>query len=260
MTGAIRDVAALGFRGIQLRSNILKEYGTRPQVLRDLLAANNLEMICFSSGGVSVKPGDEAAEIAKHTAHARFVRDVGGKFLQLSDGVNRRTHQPVADDFKRLGRTLTEIGKRAADYGIPVGYHNHMNNLGESPDEVNRIMDASDAAYVKLLLDIAHYQQGGGDPSRAIRQYANRLMMLHIKDVESPVPNEKPDARGNSYRFVELGRGRVRIADVFKALDAVNYRGWAIIELDSVPDGARSPKEAAEISKRYLQQRVGVKM
>jgi inosose dehydratase len=80
---------------------------------------------------------------------------------------------------------LTEIGKRAVDLGVPVGYHNHMGSLGEAPEEVDRIMDAVDARYVKLELDIAHYQQGGGDPARAIRQYHDRLLFLHIKDVEN---------------------------------------------------------------------------
>ncbi len=28
---AIKDIASLGFKGIQLRSNILKEFGTKPQ-------------------------------------------------------------------------------------------------------------------------------------------------------------------------------------------------------------------------------------
>jgi len=84
---------------------------------------------------------------------------------------------------------LTEIGKRAADLGVPVGYHNHVGSLGEAPDEVDRIIEAADPRFVKLELDIAHYQQGGGDPARAIRQYHDRLLFLHVKDVESLVPD-----------------------------------------------------------------------
>jgi hypothetical protein len=32
-------------------------------------------------------------------------------------------------------------------------------------------MDAADPRYIKLELDIAHYQQGGGDPVRAYEKY-----------------------------------------------------------------------------------------
>jgi inosose dehydratase len=254
---AIKDIAELGFRGIQLRSNILKEYGERPEALHALLQQNRLQMVALSSGGVGIAPNTESAEIAKHVSNAKFVRAVGGHYLQVTDSARPKDRKPEAVDFKRLGRVLTEIGKRANDLGVPVGYHNHMASLGEAPDEVDRIMDAADPRYVKLELDIAHYQQGGGDPARAIRQYRDRLLFLHIKDVENLQAN---DARGRGYRFVELGHGRVDLAAVFNALKEVKFRGWAIIELDSVPDKSRTPKESAQISINYLVDKLGLKL
>jgi hypothetical protein len=38
----------------------------------------------------------------------------------------------------------------------------------------------------------------------------------------------------------------------------VNFRGWTIVELDSVPDPARTPKESAVISKKYLEEKLGL--
>src|SRR2546429_7389578 len=40
-------------------------------------------------------------------------------------------------------------------------------------------------------------------------------------------------------RFVELGQGKVDLPAVFDALHKVNFRGWAIVELDVVPDKDR---------------------
>ena len=142
---------------------------------------------------------------------------------------------------------MTEIGKRTADIGIPVAYHNHMNNIGERPEEVDRVLDATDPRYVKVLLDVAHYQQGGGDPVRAVRKFADRILFLHIKDVQSPLPGNTGDPM-RSYRFVELGRGKVDLKGVFAALNEVKFSGWAIVELDAVPDKARTPKESAVIA------------
>jgi inosose dehydratase len=178
------------------------------------------------------------------------VRDVGGYYLQLTDNARPKDRKPLAEDFKKLGRMLTEIGKRAIDIGIPVGYHNHMNSLGEAPDEVDRIMSEADPRYVKLELDIAHYYQGGGDPAKAIRQYRDRILFLHLKDVEST------GAGARNYRFVELGRGKVNIPEVFAALKDIKFRGWAVVELDSVPDKARTPKESAIINKKYLEEKL----
>ena len=254
---AIKDISALGFPGIQLRSNILKEFGERPEALRALLEQSKLEMVALSSGGVSIDPAKEADEVAKHLRNAKFVKAVGGRYLQVTDSARPKDRKPEASDFKQLGRMLTQIGKGANDLGIPVGYHNHMASLGEAPDEVDRIMDASDPRYVKLELDIAHYQQGGGDPASAIRKYRDRLLFLHIKDVENIVPK---DSGGREYRFVELGRGRVDLAAVFKALKDVKFQGWAVIELDSVTDKSRTPKECAQISVKYLEEKLGLKI
>jgi inosose dehydratase len=254
---AIKEISEVGFRGIQLRSNILKTYGDRPKALRDLLDQNHLLMVAFSSGGVGIAAGTESEEIAKHVRNAKFVHDVGGTYLQVTDSARPKDRQPAAADFKQLGHVLTEIGKRTTDLGIPLGYHNHMNSLGESPAEVDAIMKAADPRYVKLELDIAHYQQGGGDPAKAIRQYRDRLLFLHIKDVANITP---PDARGRTYRWVELGHGRVDLPAVFRALKDVKFRGWAIIELDSVPDTTKTPKECALISKKYVEDKLRMKI
>jgi len=247
---AIEDVAAVGFKGIQLRSNLLKEFGDKPAALKELLAQHQLTMVAFSSGGVSIDPALESTTIEDHTKHARFVRDVGGIYLQVTD-TKPKDRDVTPADCARLGRIMTEIGKRSADLGIPLGYHNHMNSIGEKPDDVDRILGAADPHYVRLELDVAHYQQGGGDPVKAIRRYRDRLIFMHIKDLQSPVPGAvdgKP-----AYRFVELGRGKVDLAAVFTALGDVKFRGWAIVELDAVPDNARTPKESAVIARQYLE-------
>jgi inosose dehydratase len=241
---AIADIAAAGYPGIQLRSNIVPDYETRPRALADELAKRQLTFVALSSGGVVIDPASEAQEIATHVGHAKFLQACGGLYLQCTDTRPKRTLAPA--DYQRLGRLLTEIGKRTADVGIALGYHNHMGTIGERPDELDWILDAADPRYVKLELDIAHYQQGGGDPVKAVRKYADRLLFLHIKDVE-----DKPGGAGG-YRFVELGRGRVDVKGVFAAMRDVRFRGWAVVELDAVPDKARTPKESALINRKYL--------
>lgn len=250
---AIDDIASLGFHGVQLRANAVKEFAS-PAEVRDLLEKHHLKMVALSSGGVRIDPAVEAEEIAKHTANAKFVHDVGGMYLQVTDE-RPKDRVVTSADYVRLGKLITEIGKRTADLGVSLGYHNHMGTLGQSPEEVDQILQAADPRYVKLELDVAHYLQGGGDPAKAIEKYADRLLFLHIKDVES-VPNASNPKR--AYRFVELGRGRVDLPAVFGALNRVNFRGWAIVELDAVPEKDRTPKECAEISKKYLEEKIKV--
>jgi inosose dehydratase len=137
-----------------------------------------------------------------------------------------------------------------------------MNSTGEKPREVAAVLDAADKRHVRLLFDVAHYQQGGGDPVAALRTYRDWLEVVHLKDVR-PAPNppapggsggagRSGGSSGSDYQFVELGRGRVDLPGVFAALRDINYDKWAIVELDRVPDPGRTPKEAAEFNKRYL--------
>jgi len=253
---AIEEIAALGYRGIQLRDNAVKDFSS-PGELRDLLHKRHLTLVALSSGNVRLDPAVEAEDLAKHIAHAKFLQQAGGLYLQVIDQ-KPKGRSITAEDYKRLGRLLTELGKRTADLGIPLGYHNHMGAIGERPEEVDRILDAADPKHVKLELDIAHYVQGGGDPVKAIERYRDRLLFLHIKDVESADPNSNPKAR--PYRFVELGRGRVDLPAFFGALERVKFHGWAIVELDGVPTSSTTPKESAAISKDYLEKKLGLRV
>jgi inosose dehydratase len=252
---AIADISALRFPGIQLRANAVTRFRERAGELRELLARHGLTFVALSSGNVSIDPVTEAQVIEQHVGHARFLREAGGLYLQLIDQ-RPSGREPDATDYTRLGRLLTEIGKRTADLGIPVGYHHHVGSLGEKPEEIERVLDASDPRYVRLLLDVAHYQVGGGDPVAAIRRHAKRLLFLHIKDVRVAARG----ASGPAFQFVELGRGSVDLRGVFAALRDVDFRGWAVVELDSVSDPGRSPKEANAISKRYLERVVGLRV
>ena len=245
---AMVDIASLGFRGIQLRSNIVPRFIDRPAALREQLERHRLTLVALSSGNLSIDPAVERDQLGLHSRHARFLQQVGGLYLQIIDE-RPRGRTTTGADHTRLGRLLTELGKRTADFGIPLSYHPHMGSLGEKPNEIWAIVAASDPRYVKFQLDTAHYQQGGGDPARAVKEYADRLLFLHVKDLESPLAGEP----AGSYRFVELGRGKVDFKRVFAALREIEFNGWAIVELDRVPDPSRTPRESAMICKQYIE-------
>jgi inosose dehydratase len=244
---AIDEIASLGYRGIQLRTGAFARWGRTPQVLRDLLASRNLALVAFSSGLVRLDPAVEAADLELHLQHARFVREAGGTFLQVVD--ERPTGRtPTAGDHARMGRLLTELGRRVGDLGLTLAYHNHMGNLGQAPDEVASVLAHADPKHVKLLLDIAHWHAAGGDEVAAVRVHADRLAFLHLKDVTLR-PGEAGTRR---FEFVELGRGSVNVAGVMGALASRRFDGWGIVELDRPTASTRSARECNRISRDYL--------
>jgi len=253
---AISEIAAVGYRGVQLRAGdgLLDRFGDKPAALRELLEQKRLAFPVFSSGNLSIDPAREKEMIALHTQHAAFVHAAGGQFLQVIDE-RPKGRAVTADDYKRTGQLITELGKRVRDAGVTLVYHHHMNSTGERPHEVEAVLDAADRQHVRLLFDTAHYQQGGGDPAAAIRRYRDWIAVLHLKDVRDRSGGSGGPGRSggsDTYQFVELGRGRVDFQAVFAALNEINFNGWGVVELDRVPDAGRSPKESAEINRRYL--------
>lgn len=251
---AMKEIASLGYKGVQLRSNVLKEFGSKPEELRKLLKQYKLELPMFSSGNANINTGDDEAVIQTQVDNAKFVKALGGQYIQVTNSSRPKSGAPSTADLQKYGRLLNEIGKRTRDLGMHTAYHNHMHQLGEAPEEVDIIMESCDEENVKLLLDIAHYHQGGGDPAKAIRQYRNRLKALHLKDVRP-----KPEGGEGAYTFVELGQGKVDVPAVFKALQEIKFKGWGIVELDAVPDKGKTPLQCAEISRSYLKS-IGVKV
>lgn len=250
---AIQDIASDGYAGIQLRAPTIDQFPD-PHALRDLLAENKLTFVALSSGNASLDPAVRRSQLEMHIKHAHYVHEAGGMYLQVLAGSAKPTQSFTAAEYKLQGELFSEIGKAAADFGIKLGFHNHMNTVGQPPEAVDAILSESDPKYLSLELDVAHYLQGGGDPAAAIRKYGHRLLFLHFKDVRSPAGVE-------GYEWVELGKGRVDFPAVFAALHEVKFRGWGVVELDRVPKGETlTPKEANASSLRFLREKFGVQV
>jgi inosose dehydratase len=252
LTQAISDISSVGYKGIQLRANAVKLIPD-PAALKTQLAQANLNFTALSSGDIALDPAEETANLSMHEDHAKYLSAAGGNYLQVL-GTFRTDGKFTEDEYIRTGKLLTEIGKRAMNHGVQIAFHNHMGSIAQSPEQLAKILDAADPRYVKLLLDVAHYKQGGGDPAVAVRQYANRLLFVHFKDV-------KPAETSSGYEFVELGQGTVDLPAVVAALRAIHFHDWAIVEFDREPKGStRTPKESAELSKTYIEHTLGLQV
>lgn len=244
---AIKDIASLGFKGIQLRANTFSKYGENPAALKALIDQSGLQLCMFSSGNVEIDPAKVDASIAQHVKHANFVKALGGTSIQLTNSLRKKGLKPEEKDLIRLAEVMNEIGAKTKEIGIQATYHNHMDQFGETPEEVELLVQHMDPSKIKLLLDVAHYFQGGGNPAEAVLKYKKVLHSLHIKDVRQTEPR---------YRFVELGQGKVNLEEVFANLDKIKFKGFAIVELDAVPDAGKTPFSCAETSKEFLKTRI----
>jgi inosose dehydratase len=135
--------------------------------------------------------------------------------------------------LSRLDR-LTAAG---AERGIQVTLHPHVGTMVEQRDEVLRVLDRSQVA---LTLDTGHLLIGGTDPAELARQAPDRVKHTHLKDVDaawaakvrSGEVSYTDAVRAGMYR--PLGQGDVDIAGIWSALQASGYRGWYVMEQDTI--------------------------
>ena len=158
---------------------------------------------------------------------------------------------------------LDRAAARAAERGLLATLHPHVGTMVEKPDEVSRVLDGSGIA---LCLDTGHLLIGGTDPAELARTAAARIGHVHLKDVAAAVAHKVAGGEisytegvaGGLYR--PLGQGDVDVAAVVHALEAVGYRGWYVLEQDTILDGppkGEGPARAVRESLYHLRGLLG---
>jgi len=153
-------------------------------------------------------------------------------------GYDRRTQLDPAG-WACLLDGLERITDLAAGRGVTVALHPHVGTLVETPVQVQRVLDGSTA---RLCLDTGHLLVGGGDPALLAADAADRIVHVHLKDVDGDLAGRVRSGElgyaaavaAGLYR--PLGTGNARVADTVAALSAAGYDGWYVLEQDTVLD------------------------
>lgn len=132
---------------------------------------------------------------------------------------------------------LPLVNEQVKKYNIKLAIHNHGpgDDLYKSPSDVYAKIKDLDKR-IGLCIDIGHVIRIGQNPVPMIEKYKDRLLDMHMKDVD------KAEADGTS---VEIGRGIIDIPNVIKTLKKINYQGTIAFEYekegeDPVPGLAES--------------------
>lgn len=108
----------------------------------------------------------------------------------------------------------------------------------EAPWEIDAALGDGDVA---LCLDTGQVLIGGGDPVAVLRQWADRVALVYLKDailsrMQDIVDEGEPAASVWSREvFCALGDGDVDCVGVLQQLEAVAYSGWLVVEQDAYP-------------------------
>jgi inosose dehydratase len=240
---AIRDIAALGFYGIELFGNQIEAMEAQGGV-GALLEKHNLPLI---SAYCSTNLSDPAARkdaIAKTLSWAQFVKKYNGKVIVVGpNGVRRDSF-----DFKAhkddIVTTLNELGNAVTDMGLTPVLHQHTGTCVESRDETYAVMESVDTKVMKFGPDIGQLQKGGSDPVKVVKDFLSLVQHMHLKDYVGG-----PEYLG----YCPLGNGKVDIPSILAMMDGRKTAGLVMVELDSPPPQPAPAIENARIARAYLQ-------
>jgi sugar phosphate isomerase/epimerase len=155
-----------------------------------------------------------------------------------------RTREAVAVgaafDEGRLDRLIEVLGEAAGVLraeGVRAGLHNHVGTWVETEHEIDRVLGALDPALLGASFDVGHLVWAGIDPIAMLTRYADRLVDVHVKDLDLAVAEASRatrtgyDEASERGLFREPGTGGIDLDAVLAALPD-GFPGWIIIEID----------------------------
>jgi inosose dehydratase len=144
------------------------------------------------------------------------------------------------------------------EFGLEVTMHAHAAGFVEFEDELEDVLGAIEPRLLGVCLDTGHCEYAGFDPVAFYRRHSERVSYLHFKDIDPVVRRRAIDQRTGFYEacaaglFCNLGDGVVDFRALKGALVAAGFSGWATVEQDRDPTGARSTLADARANLAYL--------
>lgn len=167
----------------------------------------------------------------------------GGEFLILAadSGAEGYDSRPVLDDagWKTLFGNLDRIREYAADQGVTACVHPHWGTMIQNVDEVEKMLAESS---IGLCLDTGHLAAGGADVVELVQKYADRVDIVHAKDVhkdqtDTLLTGELTWSQGvRQGMFAPIGEGDIDFKAVVEALNSANFDGYYVLEQDIMID------------------------
>ncbi len=225
----MRDTGFIGIRMTRFPA-ILKQYNLTEAMLQTELSKRGLQIITISFNG----PADDEtkhAEILKSADVAMgFLKRFGASHLVVFSP--KRTDKPGA--FETMCKFYNTLGEKAGEMGFKAGLHNHLGQIVQTPEEIDRCMALTDPKLFHFSPDTAHVYLGGGDTAAVLEKHKHRLMLADYKDAKRAglEKNFLPN-------IFDLGDGEVDFPACHRVLKSISFKGWLCVDLDITRQGPR---------------------
>lgn len=236
----LAEMSQLGLRGIELGA--VGFLPRDPTALASTLTRHRLELVGGFTGLVlHERRVEDALDEAREAA--RLFAEVGGEVLVLALLRDAEwSAGPALDDraWGLLAQNVEQLRAVVAEYGVTVALHPHFGTLIETAEQIERALEALDVGW---CLDTGHLLIGGVDPAMFAREHGDRVVHVHLKDVDASLAGELRAGSSTLLSatrqglFLPLGSGDAGIGAVLAALEEHGYDRWLVLEQDTAITG-----------------------
>jgi sugar phosphate isomerase/epimerase len=198
-----------------------------------------------------------------------YYRQLGTKYLVVPRGF-----YPDRDAALCQAEDLNRIGKTCAEAGISLLYHNHFHEFQvfDGSTVFDLILGHTDPNLVKVELDTYWAMRGGQDPAALLKQWGERVRLIHQKDYPAEyrdqinlidkVNREHLTVDMDYFRgldiektFTEIGAGIMDIQSIIDAGNGFCKADYIILDQDHSSHGEF---ESIRISMESFKQFTGI--
>ena len=244
--------------------NILDFSTPDPELAKELKTYADSKGISFPcvSVGMNLVDDDRKDAIETVKKYADIAKLLGSPYLHHTIALNFSDPQYIADNFELFYQRGLEAVREIFDYAATLGIRtiyedqgflfNGRKNFARFLNEVDR--------NVGVVADFGNIQFADEDVEDFISAFADRVVHVHVKDylvtkgsAREILPGEYTSKGGNYLQGCLIGKGSVHTDDAFRALQAMDYRGFIALEGDPIgPDEEASFRANLETVNDYI--------
>src|ERR1043166_3964135 len=217
----MRDTGFIGLRLTQF-PEILKTYDITAAQMQKEAEKRGCRIVTISFNGAAHDPAKRADVVAAAKTAMTFLKEFGANHLVVFSPSRRFASAPKA--FETMCDTFNAIGGAARELGFYAGLHNHMGQIVQNPDEVDRCMAMTDPTLFHFSPDTAHLHLAGCDVVKTMEKHKSRIMLADYKDAKRP-KNAAPDSFDRNSIF-DLGEGEVDFPGAHRVLKSIAFKGF----------------------------------
>lgn len=254
-----------GYRWVELGP-----YGylpTDPDRLRSELDARGLTL----SGGavfVALHRGAPAYDqaVIDCDQEARLLTALGAEYLVILpegytdlDGNLTQPSELTDAQWDDLCTGMDKLGRHLLErWGLKLVFHPHADSHIGTQQQIERFLDHTDPRYVNVCLDTGHVAYCGADNLRIIEDYPERILYVHLKQVDRAIRQRVHDEKLGFAAAVRLGvmveppDGDPPMEPLLAALGALDRDLYCIVEQDMYPCPPDAPLPIATRTQRYF--------